>query len=65
MSGHITFGSGGHFCMGYQLIRSETEMVTAQFLWSALGIRLTEDVLPKARFFDRLVARLQVVIGKS
>lgn len=51
--------------MGYQLIRSETEMVTAQFLWSALGIRLTEDVLPKARFFDRLVARLQVVIGKS
>ena len=64
VSGHMAFGLGSHFCMGYQLARKEAEMVTAQYLLNVPKIKLTEDVHPEARFFDRFVGRLPVAIGK-
>lgn len=65
VSGHMAFGLGSHFCMGYQLARREAEMVTAQFLLSLREIKLTEAVHPEARFYDRFVGRLPVNISKQ
>ncbi len=65
VSGHMAFGLGSHFCMGYQLARREAEMATAQFLLNATEIKLTEEVHPEARFFDRFVSRLPVIISKK
>ncbi|NQV97736.1 MAG: cytochrome P450 [Acidimicrobiaceae bacterium] len=65
VSGHMAFGMGSHFCMGYQLARREAEMATSQFLLQAPGVRLTSEVHPEARFFDRFVGKLPVEIGKK
>ncbi|MHB1090358.1 MAG: cytochrome P450 [Ilumatobacteraceae bacterium] len=63
VAGHMAFGMGSHFCMGYQLARAEAEMATEQFLTAIPNIRLTAEQQPMARFFDRFVSTLPVSIG--
>lgn len=62
VAGHMAFGMGSHFCMGYQLARAEAEIATERFLTAAPGIRLTAEQQPMARFFDRFVSTLPVSI---
>ena len=63
VGGHMAFGMGSHFCMGYQLARAEAEMATERFLAAVPGIRLIEPQQPMARFFDRFVSTLPVSIS--
>jgi len=49
--------------MGYQLARAEAEMATERFLAAVPGIRLVEPQQPMARFFDRFVSTLPVLIS--
>ena len=51
VSGHIAFGSGGHFCMGYQLKQSETEMVTAQFFMKRPRNKVERRRTPQSTVF--------------
>ena len=63
VAGHLAFGLGSHFCMGYQLARVEVVTATEQLLTSLADVRLTEPQTPRITWFERTVAALPVAIG--
>jgi pulcherriminic acid synthase len=62
MAGHLAFGLGSHFCMGYQLARVEIEAVTQQFLLQR-EVRLVEPQTPRVHWYERTVEALPVTFG--
>ncbi len=60
VAGHLAFGLGSHFCMGYQLARAEVVLATEQLLLSLGDIRLAAAQTPRINWFDRTVATLAV-----
>jgi len=62
VAGHMAFGMGSHFCMGYQLARAEAEIATDRFLTRYPQMRLISEQQPVARFFDRFVHSLPVIL---
>lgn len=61
-AGHLAFGLGSHFCMGYQLARVEIAAVTEQFLMRR-NVSLTVPQTPKVRWYERTVGSLPVALG--
>jgi cytochrome P450 len=61
MAGHLAFGLGSHFCMGYQLARVEAVTATERFLLRLRRPRLAEDLRPTITWYERTVARLPTV----
>lgn len=60
MAGHLAFGLGSHFCMGYQLARVEVVAATQQLLVPLGDIRLTEPQTPRITWYERTVHHLPV-----
>lgn len=63
-AGHLAFGLGSHFCMGYQLARAEIVAATERFLLSSDSVRLVEPQRPRISWYERTVAALPVEIGR-
>jgi cytochrome P450 len=63
VAGHLAFGLGSHFCMGYQLARVEVVNATEQLLVQLERIRLVEPQTPRINWFERTVAALPVAVG--
>ncbi len=64
VAGHLAFGLGSHFCMGYQLARAEIVAVTERLLLSIGEVRLTEPQQPHITWFERTVDALPVSIER-
>lgn len=62
-AGHLAFGLGSHFCMGYQLARVEMVRATEGLLLQLDRPRLTEPVEPHVTWYERTVPRLPVTTG--
>ncbi len=60
VAGHLAFGLGSHFCMGYQLARAEVVLATEQLLLPLGDLRLAVPQRPQINWFDRTVAALPV-----
>jgi pulcherriminic acid synthase len=63
VAGHLAFGLGSHFCMGYQLARVEAVVATERFLLSLNRPRLRERHVPVVNWFERTVPHLLVDSG--
>ncbi|MBI5089899.1 MAG: cytochrome P450 [Actinobacteria bacterium] len=61
VAGHLAFGLGSHFCMGYQLARVEVVTATEQLLVPLGDVRLAEPQVPRITWFERTVHALPVV----
>jgi len=63
LAGHLTFGAGKHFCLGYQLARLEAVTATQQLVERLRRARLAGDVdcRPRINFFHRRPDHLVVV----
>jgi cytochrome P450 len=60
---HLSFGTGVHFCLGFQLARAEAMIAFERILARFPGIRLSSDAVPIAwhkRLGIRALARLPV-----
>lgn len=60
VAGHLAFGLGSHFCMGYQLARVEVVAATAQLLVPLGDVRLVEPQTPRITWYERTVHELPV-----
>jgi pulcherriminic acid synthase len=60
VAGHLAFGLGSHFCMGYQLARVEAVAATEQFLLALANPRLTRPIEPHITWYERTVDALPV-----
>ncbi len=63
VSGHLAFGLGSHFCMGYQLARAEAVAATSRFLLRLPSPRLAVDDAPTINWYERRVHQLPVVLA--
>jgi cytochrome P450 len=63
VAGHLAFGLGSHFCMGYQLARVEVVNATEQLLARLDRVRLVEPQTLRINWFERTVAALPVAVG--
>jgi cytochrome P450 len=65
LAGHLGFGLGKHFCIGYQLARAEILTGTRRLLETLRGPRLAPDVRPHLaiRWMHRHVDRLVIEHG--
>jgi cytochrome P450 len=63
VAGHLAFGLGSHFCMGYQLARVEVVTATEQLLASLGPVRLSAPQVPHITWFERTVSTLPVIVG--
>lgn len=59
-AGHLAFGMGSHFCMGYQLARAEAVAATQRFLLALPAVQLVEPQRPEITWYERTVASLPV-----
>ena len=62
VAGHLAFGLGSHFCMGYQLAREEVVAATAQLLVPLGDVRLIEPQTPRITWYERTVHALPVEV---
>jgi pulcherriminic acid synthase len=62
VAGHLGFGLGKHFCIGYQLARAEIVSATRQLLERMPDLRVADGVEPHLRiqWFHRYLDRLTV-----
>lgn len=60
MAGHLAFGLGSHFCMGYQLARVEVVAATEQLLVPLGDVRLAQPQQPRITWYERTVHQLPV-----
>ncbi len=60
VAGHLAFGLGSHFCMGYQLARVEVETATEELLLALPGLQLLEPQVPLITWYERTVRALPV-----
>lgn len=65
VAGHLAFGLGSHFCMGYQLARKEVVSATEQFLLELPNVRLAEPRQPEILWYERKVSSLPVVVDRG
>lgn len=63
VAGHLAFGLGSHFCMGYQLARVEVVTATEQLLVTIGDVRLATEQTPRITWYERTVHELPVVIA--
>jgi pulcherriminic acid synthase len=63
VSGHMAFGLGSHFCMGYQLARAEVVASTSQLLLDLPSPRVRERQEFRINFYERTVPALPVSVG--
>ncbi len=63
MAGHLAFGLGSHFCMGYQLARAEVVAATERFLLRLPDVRLVERQEMRITWYERTVGSLPVAVG--
>ena len=63
MAGHLAFGLGSHFCMGYQLARAEAVAATERFLLGLDRPRLQGDLHLHITWYERTLDRLAVEVG--
>jgi len=63
VSGHMAFGLGSHFCMGYQLARAEVVAATTNLLLDLPSPRLRERQEFRINFYERTVSALPVAVG--
>ena len=66
VAGHLTFGAGKHFCLGYQLARLEAVVATERLLERLDEPRLAPDVdcRPRINFMHRRPDHLVILRGK-
>lgn len=62
-AGHLAFGLGSHFCMGYQLARAEAVAATERFLLGLDRPRLLGDPHLHITWYERTLDRLAVEVG--
>lgn len=67
VSGHLTFGAGKHFCLGYQLARLEAVIATTRLLERVRNPRLdpAADNRLRINFFHRRPDRLVALYDRS
>lgn len=63
VAGHLAFGLGSHFCMGYQLARAEAVAATEQFLLALPMPRLRQSRALHITWYERTIDALPVTIG--
>lgn len=63
-AGHLAFGLGSHFCMGYQLARAEAVAATQRFLLALPAVHLVEPQTPRITWYERTVAALPVRVSR-
>ena len=63
VAGHLAFGLGSHFCMGYQLARAEAVAATERFLLTLAAPRLLGDPHLHITWYERTVEALPVELG--
>ena len=63
VAGHLAFGLGSHFCMGYQLARAEAVAATERFLLGLDRPRLQGDPHLHITWYERTLDRLAVEVG--
>jgi pulcherriminic acid synthase len=63
VSGHLAFGLGSHFCMGYQLARAEVVAATERFLLQLADVRLVERQEMRITWYERTIGSLPVAVG--
>jgi cytochrome P450 len=62
VAGHLAFGLGSHFCMGYQLARVEAVIATEQLLAPIGDLRLVREQQPRITWYERTVDELPVIL---
>lgn len=62
IAGHLAFGLGSHFCMGYQLARVEVVTATEQLLCALGNVSLSSPQTPRINWFERTVSTLPVLV---
>lgn len=62
VAGHLAFGLGSHFCMGYQLARVEVVTATEQLLTQLGDVQLVGHQVPRISWYERTVPGLPVVV---
>jgi cytochrome P450 len=62
VSGHLAFGLGSHFCMGYQLARVEVVAATEQLLVPLGDVRIVEPQTPQITWYERTIQQLPVEV---
>lgn len=63
VTGHMAFGLGSHFCMGYQLARAEVVAATSQLLLDLPSPRIREPQQFRINFYERTIPALPVSLG--
>ena len=63
VAGHLAFGLGSHFCMGYQLARAEAVAATERFLLRLPAPRLIEAAELRVSWYERTVEALPVCLN--
>lgn len=63
VAGHLAFGLGSHFCMGYQLARAEVVTATDRYLLDLPDVRLVRPQELHITWYERTVASLPVMVG--
>ena len=63
VAGHLAFGLGSHFCMGYQLARAEAVAATERFVLALDRPRLLGDPHLHITWYERTLDRLAVEVG--
>jgi len=63
VAGHMAFGLGSHFCMGYQLARAEVVAATANLLLELPSPRLRAPQEFRINFYERTVPALPIRVG--
>lgn len=62
VSGHLAFGLGSHFCMGYQLARAEAVAATQKFLLALHEPRLLGCPCLRITWYERTLDELVIAV---
>jgi pulcherriminic acid synthase len=65
VAGHLAFGLGTHFCIGYQLARVEIARATEAVLLELPGVRLREPQTLEIRGYERSLRELPVELATT
>lgn len=63
VAGHLAFGLGSHFCMGYQLARAEAVAATERFLLRLPAPRLIDPAELRVTWYERTLEALPVCLN--